>query len=97
MGLKHGGPTTIDNFALCCRVCNGHKGSDLASLDAETGELCRLFHLHRDLSEEHFSFRVAEIWPVTPVGRVMVRLLKLNSPERIQERALVLEAGEALR
>ena len=34
---KHGGPTDADNLALSCAVCNKHKGSDLASLDPETG------------------------------------------------------------
>lgn len=29
---KHGGLTNPDNLALCCAICNKHKGSDLTSL-----------------------------------------------------------------
>ena len=37
IALKHGGETIADNLALCCTLCNKHKGSDIASLDPETG------------------------------------------------------------
>ena len=97
IALKHDGETILENLAWCCTICNGRKGSDLSSLDPESGALTRLFHPRRDRWEEHFDFRGAEIWPLTAVGRVTVRLLRLNASERIQERALMVQAGEALR
>ena len=50
---KHGGPTDSENLALSCAVCNKRKGSDVASLDPETGEIVALFphgkiHLETD-------------------------------------------------
>src|SRR5438046_2311361 len=34
---KHGGRTEEANLALSCVLCNQHKGSDLTSIDPETG------------------------------------------------------------
>lgn len=39
VAVKHGGVTESPNLALACFDCNRHKGSDLASLDPETGLL----------------------------------------------------------
>jgi hypothetical protein len=36
---KHGGTTAADNLALACTVCNARKGTDLASIDEETGSI----------------------------------------------------------
>ncbi|MCZ6795360.1 MAG: HNH endonuclease signature motif containing protein [Planctomycetota bacterium] len=36
---KHGGETTLDNLALSCTVCNRRKGSDVSSIDPETGDV----------------------------------------------------------
>ena len=36
---KHGGRTEGDNLALCCALCNRHKGSDLTSIDPESGQI----------------------------------------------------------
>src|SRR6516162_3337898 len=36
---KHGGPTDADNLALACALCNGFKGSDLASIDVDSGAI----------------------------------------------------------
>lgn len=41
---KHGGATHIDNLALACWRCNRHKGTDLTSIDPESGAIMRLFN-----------------------------------------------------
>jgi hypothetical protein len=41
---KHGGATTADNLALACPFCNRFKGTDLGSLDPDTGQLTPFFH-----------------------------------------------------
>ena len=51
---KHGGATTIDNLALACFDCNRFKGSDIASLDPDTGELVALFNPRTEGWNEHF-------------------------------------------
>lgn len=90
---KHGGQTTLENLALCCILCNKHKGSDVTSIDPETGGVEVLFHPRRDPWRDHFELRGAEIAPLTAAGRVTVRLLQLNHPERVEERASLIEAG----
>jgi HNH endonuclease len=90
---KHGGPTEENNLALSCSICNGYKGSDIASVDPETGAVVVLFHPRRDNWADHFRLAGARIEPLTPVGRVTVRLLQLNHPDRIAERELLVAAG----
>jgi hypothetical protein len=90
---KHGGQATLDNLAFCRVLCNKHKGSDITSIDPLTGRVEVLFHPRRDLWRDHFELRGTQIVPITPVGRVTVRLLQLNHPERILERATLIEAG----
>lgn len=89
---KHGGSTEADNLALSCVLCNKHKGSDLVSIDPQTGEIVPLYHPRQDKWHEHFQLSGAEFIPLTPRGRVTVRLLQLNRPDRIEERKLLIEA-----
>src|SRR5438309_7167134 len=93
IATKHGGRSVPENLALCCALCNKHKGSDLASIDPATGELTRLFHPRLDNWHDHFELRSSEILARTPVGRVTVRLLQLNRTERVRERAAMIQAG----
>jgi hypothetical protein len=93
IAAKHGGASTPDNLALCCTLCNKHKGTDLASIDLETGKLERLFNPRREQWQDHFEFSGDKILARTSIGRVTVRLLQLNRLERIAERNLMLRAG----
>jgi hypothetical protein len=93
IALKHGGQTTSGNLALCCTLCNKLKGSDIASIDPDTGEVQPLFHPRRDRWGDHLQLRGAEIVARTAAGRVTVRLLQLNRLERVKERTLMHEAG----
>ena len=52
-----------------------------------------LFHPRVDRLHDHFQLRGGEILPRTAVGRVTVRLLRLNRPERLKERALMVQFG----
>jgi hypothetical protein len=90
---KHGGLTEAENLAFSCTLCNKHKGSDLVSLDPITGEIVPLYHPRQDLWYNHFRIKGAEFIPLTAKGRVTVRLLQLNRPDRVEERQLLLEAG----
>lgn len=87
---KHGGQTEDGNLALSCVLCNQHKGTDLASLDPDTGLLTALFHPRRDRWADHFRLDGTRIEPLTATGRVTVRLLKLNHADRLTERAAIL-------
>ncbi|MBL8794928.1 MAG: HNH endonuclease [Planctomycetia bacterium] len=89
---KHGGLTNADNLALSCVLCNQHKGSDLTSIDPETGLLTTLFHPRQDRWTDHCTLTDGSIQPKTSIGRVTVRLLQLNHPDRVRERELLLAA-----
>ena len=86
IAVKHGGQTVVENLALCCAVCNRFKGSDIASIDPETGQLMPLFHPRLDSWDDHYEFRNGEILGLTATGRVTVRLLRMNRPTRVKER-----------
>src|ERR1700689_2087305 len=59
IAIKHGGQAVAENLALCCTVCNRFKGSDIASIDPETGQLTPLFHPRLDRWSDHFEFTMA--------------------------------------
>lgn len=92
---KHGGPTTSENLALCCVVCNKRKGSDVASVDPVTGDIVALYHPRRDDWGEHFRLLGdGRIVAKTAAGRATVRLLLLNAAQRIEERRSLLRIGD---
>ena len=90
---KHGGETNLDNLALACWRCNRHKGTDIASLDPETGKLTSLFNPRRQVWRKHFSLNDAFIEPLTPEARVTVSLLQINHPDRLAERTILVAKG----
>lgn len=90
---KHDGPTVAENLALACPYCNAHKGTDLGSLDPETDILTPFFHPRRQEWSAHFRMEAALIIPLTPEGRVTVKILRFNDPDRLAERALLVAAG----
>ena len=89
IALKHGGQTIDGNLALCCAVCNRYKGSDIASIDPESGQLTPLFHPRVDRWDDHYRVRNGEIVALTAPGRLTVRLLRMNSAMRVRERQLM--------
>lgn len=90
---KHGGPSSIDNLCLSCLTCNRYKGSDLCSIDPETGEISALFHPRRDIWGDHFQLSGARIVPLTAPGRVTVKVLRINDEERLTEREFLISHG----
>lgn len=86
IAVKHGGESVAENLALSCAVYNRFKGSDIASIDPETGEITPLFDPRADHWDDHYRFRNGEILALTARGRVTIRLLRMNRPARIGER-----------
>jgi hypothetical protein len=90
---KHEGETVLDNLALSCPNCNRFKGSDIGSIDRENGQLTALYHPRTQAWEDHFRLDGPLIVPLTPEGRVTVRLLRLNRPEQLDERRGLITLG----
>ena len=89
IAVKHGGSGVVQNLAFCCTVCNRFKGSYIASIDPESGQLTRLFHPRVDGWDEHFRFHDGHIVALSAVGRFTVRLLRMNRTARVRERKLM--------
>lgn len=90
---KHGGETVEGNLAFSCWRCNRHKGTDLTSFDPQTGALTLLFNPRSQSWSAHFALRELVLEGLTPEGRTTVRLLQLNTPERMAERQRLLALG----
>jgi hypothetical protein len=91
---QHGGGDDLDNLALACPNCNWTKGPNLAGVDADTSALVPLFNPRRDHWKEHFAFVGAEMNGLTAIGRATVRLLRMNSVDRIEIRRELVARGE---
>ena len=91
---KHGGATAAENLALACVFCNSFKGTDLGSLDPATGQLPAFFNPRAHAWSDHFRVEDdGNLQPHTPEGRVTVAILRMNDPERVLGRQLLLQIG----
>ena len=89
---QHGGRTTAENLAYACYHCNRYKGTNLASVDPDTGHAVFLFQPRKDRWGEHFKIDGPLIVGLTPVGRATAALLRYNTPERLESRRLLVLA-----
>ena len=89
LSRKHGGSSALDNLAYACVLCNRYKGSDVASIDPQSGEPVRLFNPRQDAWSDHFRFESDSVEPLSGPGRATVRLLRLNAQERVAERRAI--------
>jgi hypothetical protein len=90
---KHGGHSELQNLAYACFRCNAWKGTDIGSVDPQSGRMVPLFHPRRDRWNEHFEVRGFVIEPLTAIGEVTARLLKLNLDKRVAERQVLATLG----
>jgi hypothetical protein len=74
-------------------LCNRFKGTDIASLDRSGGTV-RFFDPRRDSWDEHFKLDGPVIQPLTPIGEVTARMLRLNLAERVIERRVLQALGQ---
>jgi HNH endonuclease len=93
VSVKHGGSSLSDNLCYSCIFCNLQKGSDLGSINWQTGELVRFFNPRRDNWSDHFRLDGAIIQPLTNIGEVTARIFKFNNNKRISERETLIEIG----
>jgi hypothetical protein len=92
-----GGETTVENLALACPRCNGHKWAFETGIDPETQSELGLFNPRADSWGDHFSWEVVEGLPTitgrTAVGRATMERLKRNTPEVLEIRQLLMSLG----
>ncbi|MFO0084800.1 MAG: HNH endonuclease [Pirellula sp.] len=90
---KHGGDTILENLAWACFDCNRFKGSDIASLDRETGTLVPLYNPRLQFWSEHFRVSTGAIEALSQIGSVTERILRLNLPTGVEVRIELTLAG----
>ena len=90
---RHGGTEALENLALACPECNLAKGPNLAGLPPGGRKIVRLFHPRSDTWSQHFRCDGARISGKTPIGRATVVLLRMNDPDRLRVRSLLLDLG----
>jgi hypothetical protein len=85
------GPTTLENLALACSACNGHKYDKIEAIDPLTQQAVPLFHPRRDVWSEHFAWShdTTQVLGQTPTGRATAALLHMNSPNLINWRRVM--------
>lgn len=91
---RHRGSTGVENLAWACTRCNIHKASDIASYDSDTGQLTPFYNPRTQSWGDHFRMDGSIIVGKTPIGRVTVRLLQMNTQNQIDTRQFLIEMGE---
>ena len=92
--FSKGGKTRLNNLALACPACNGHKYNKVTGLDPFTQESAPLFNPRRQRWQDHFAWSEDTLLIVglTPTGRATVETLQMNHPKIINLRRLLLLA-----
>ena len=90
---KHGGGNELDNLAFACQHCNAHKGSDITTILDSYQDIVTLFNPRSQNWGDHFYSKSGKILGFTKIGTATVKLLQMNDPDRIIQRALLESAG----
>jgi HNH endonuclease len=90
---QHGGNDEPINLCWSCSRCNLYKGTNIASLDRETGELAALYNPRIQAWELHFEIRDTHIVGLTAAGRITARLLHMNDTQRLDLRLDLIRRG----
>ena len=91
---QHVEDDSLENLALACPDCNRHKGPNLTTIDPQTRLFIRLFHPRQDEWDSHFEYRGTIIVGRTSVGEATIRLLQMNTVERVEMRAELQKSGD---
>jgi len=93
--LYRGGANAEFNLALACRSCNLRKGTRISGLDPESNREVRLFHPRQDLWDDHFQVDSdsGTLVAKTPIGRVAIAYLEMNSQAQVTARRLWIRLG----
>jgi HNH endonuclease len=91
-----GGETNLNNLALACFGCNGHKHTKTSAIDPETNVEAPLFHPRQHRWYDHFAWneQLTHIIGLTPIGRATIPALQLNREELINLRRILCLVGE---
>ena len=91
----HHGPSIQENLALACFDCNTFKGTNVGGYDptGETTDLLPLFNPRTQTWSEHFEWNGSRLVGKTPIGRTTVDVLRINLPDRLELRRVLMRQG----
>ena len=95
MPLSRQGSDEEANLALACRSCNLRKSNRICGTLSGSNTEVRFFHPRDDQWSEHFrvSTESGEIAGRTPIGKVTLEALEMNSPAQVAARQLWIRLG----
>lgn len=88
------GQTTLENTCLACAKCNWFKGPLDYGYDPETDQPTRLFNPRTDTWREHFAWDGPSLLGNSAIGRTTIEVLRINLPERVAHRRMLIEAKQ---
>jgi hypothetical protein len=91
-----GGLTEMENLALICRHCNGHKWAHVDGVDSSTGKTVLLFNPRTQAWADHFQWSKEDgitLHGKTPCGRATIARLQMNHSSMSAVRQMLVELG----
>jgi hypothetical protein len=85
---------SLDNLPWACPRCNLRKGTNLSTIDSESGNRVDVFNPRAMKWAEHFEIRDGLVVGVTACGRGTANLLDMNNEIRLNHRRRLIELGE---
>ena len=94
--IEKGGESVLENLALACQGCNGHKHTKTEGRDPINKENVALFHPRSQRWQDHFAWDHTGtlILGLTPAGRATVEALKLNREALVNLRRVLSTTGD---
>lgn len=94
--MSREGTSELDNLALSCSGCNGHKYNKTEAPDPADGRIVQLFNPRRERWQTHFSWSedYVRVVGLTPTGRATVEALQMNRPGLLNMRRLLYPIGK---
>ena len=85
---------SLDNLVWACPRCNLRKGTNLSTIDSESGERVDIFNPRAMTWTDHFEIRDGIIVGITACSRGTANLLDMNNEIRLNHRRRLIEQIE---
>lgn len=90
---KHVSDDSDENLCLACASCNLHKGTNIAGLDPDSGQITPLFHPREHNWDDHFMWEGPYLRAKTASARATIHVLRINSAENLELREALISEG----
>ena len=90
-----GGGSDLDNLALSCQGCNGHKGKRTERRDPATTKILPLYNTRQHRGADNISWEddLKIVIGITPTGRATIEVLHLNREGVVNLRRALRQIG----